>query len=72
MTTALSYLSKLNITDTLKVILSTGIISFGGLSIHLQVINILDEKINYKNYLIGRIYQVIISMLITLIILKII
>lgn len=71
-TSALSFLSKLNISDTLKVILSTGIISFSGLSIHMQIISILDDKIPYKNYLIGRIYSMMLSSLISFILLKII
>ena len=60
MTMGLASLSKLNINDIYKVIYSSMIISFGGLSIHMQVISILDT-ISYKNYLKGRIYQTCIS-----------
>lgn len=65
MTMGLNSLSLLNIKDIYKVIISTMILSFGGLSIHMQVISILDNKINYHNYFIGRIYQVIISIIIS-------
>lgn len=61
MTMALSYLSKMPINDIYKVVLSSVIVSFGGLSIHMQVISILDEKIKYKNYFIGRVYQMLLS-----------
>ena len=67
MTMGLEHLSKLNISNIFKVILSSSIISFGGLSIHMQVISILDERIRYRNYFIGRIYQVLISLIISLI-----
>ena len=60
MTMALSYLANLNISDVLKVVLSSMIISFSGLSIHLQVISSL-ENIKYKNYLLGRIISSILS-----------
>ena len=61
MTTSIAKLSLFNINDIFKVVFATMIISFGGLSIHLQVISSLDDKIRYKNYFIGRIYQTIIS-----------
>jgi len=61
MTSGIASLTSLNTSNTIKVVLSSMIISFGGLSIHLQVYSSLDEKIKYKNYLIGRIYQTIIS-----------
>lgn len=67
MTMGLEHLSKMNISNIFKVILSSSIISFGGLSIHMQVISILDERIRYRNYFIGRIYQVLISLIISLI-----
>lgn len=62
MTMGIRSLSLLNILDIYKVMLSSVILSFGGLSIHLQVISILDDKIRYRNYFIGRIYQAIISL----------
>ena len=68
MTMALYNLAKLSISDPLKVALATAIISFGGLSIHLQVISILEDKIKYRNYFKGRIYQMIISFFIAFLI----
>lgn len=68
MTMGLSEIAKLNISSPLKVALSTGIISFGGLSIHLQVISSLDENIKYRNYFIGRIIHCLLSTLIAIII----
>lgn len=64
MTMGLSSLAKLSIDGIYKVIFSVMFISFGGLSIHLQIVSVLDEDISYRNYFIGRIYQVIISSLI--------
>jgi len=61
MTMATSFVSSLSINDTIKVIFTTSIIAFGGLSIHLQVISILDNKIRYRNYFIGRIIHAVIS-----------
>ena len=71
-TMSISSLSKLNINNILKVVITTMIISFGGLSIHLQVYSILDEKIKYKNYFIGRIYQVFTSGIISFLLIKLI
>jgi len=69
MTMGLSSLSSLNINDIYKVIFSTIIISFGGLSVHLQVISTLEgTNIKYINYLKGRLYQSIISGIISFII----
>ena len=72
MTMSISFLSKLNISDIYKVVISTMIISFGGLSIHLQVFSSLDEKIKYKNYFIGRIFQMIMSGIIAMIVMTVI
>lgn len=72
MTMGLSSLAKLSINDIYKVIFSVMFISFGGLSIHLQVVSVLDDDIGYKNYFIGRIYQVIISSFIALLIMMLI
>lgn len=60
MTMSLSYLSSLNINNTLKVIISSMIISFSGLSIHMQIVSSLDD-IKYRYYLKGRILSMIIS-----------
>ena len=62
-TQGLNYLSNININYIYKIILTTIYISFGGLSIHIQIKSIIDEDINYNNFLIGRIYQIIISLI---------
>lgn len=72
MTMSIAALSTLNINNIIKVIISTMIISFGGLSIHLQVYTALDDTIRYRNYFKGRIYQMLISGLLSLILIKII
>lgn len=62
MTMGLKSLSILNISDIYKVVISTMFISFGGLSVHLQVISqIIDTDIKYINFFISRIYHAIIS-----------
>ena len=62
MTMGLKELVLLNIKDVYKVVIATMFISFGGLSVHLQVISqIVDTDINYYNFLIARIYHAIIS-----------
>ena len=61
-TMGLKSLSILNINDIYKVVISSMFLSFGGLSIHLQVISqIVDIDIKYFNFLISRIYHSIIS-----------
>ena len=46
--------------------MSSCILSFGGLSVHMQVINELnDTNISYKNFFIGRIFQTILSLIIS-------
>ena len=62
MTQGLKYVSILNIPLKMKSILSTMIISFGGLSVHMQVISILsDTKIRYLPFLTARILHAFIS-----------
>lgn len=54
-----------NFSNYLKGMWILGFISFGGLSIHMQVISfIAEEKLRYFPYLVSRILQVIISCLI--------
>ena len=65
-TMGLKSLSMINISDIYKVVISSMFLSFGGLSIHLQVISqIVDIDIKYFNFLIARIYHSIISGLIS-------
>lgn len=66
MTMGLSLLSYLDISNFIKLIIATFIISFGGISIHLQIISILED-ISYFKYLKGRILGSIISCLISVI-----
>lgn len=62
MTQGLKHVSLLKITNTYKAILICAIISFGGLSVHTQILSIIsDTKIKYKTFLISRILHAIIS-----------
>lgn len=66
LTSGLKELSKYNLSDKLLLIISSCILSFGGLSVHMQVINeLVDTDISYNNYFIGRILQVVISFIIS-------
>ena len=61
-TQALNILNNVNIITIIKEITAISIISFGGLSIHTQVLSIIkNTKINYKNFFLGRILHVLIS-----------
>ena len=61
-TQSLNILPNLNILSMIKEIIALSIISFGGLSIHTQILNIIsDTKVKYHNFLIGRILHVLIS-----------
>lgn len=56
MTQGLKYVSMLNIPLKVKSVLTVMILSFGGLSVHMQVISILsDTKIKYLPFLTARI-----------------
>lgn len=70
-TQGLNSLSKLSINTNFKVILMTFIISFGGVSSHIQVMSILSEKkIRYIPYLISRLFCAIISVTIVILLLN--
>lgn len=61
----LNTLITINISQKAKEILSIAMISFGGLSIHLQIKGILsDTNISYQKFLKARIIQTVISVLI--------
>ena len=65
MTSGLKYLSLSNIDYNIKVLLSMFLISFGGLSVHFQIMSILHKKkVKYLPFLISRIIHGIISVLI--------
>lgn len=61
-TMGLENLSLLNISDIYKTVLSTMFISFGGLSVHMQVLSFLiDTDISYKPFFITRIFHSMIA-----------
>ena len=61
-TIGLKELSLYNLNDKHIIMLSSFIISFGGISIHTQVkAQLLGTNISIKPYLIGRLYQALIS-----------
>ena len=69
MTQGIKNISILNISILVKSILITIFISFGGLSIHMQVLSIISEtKIKYKQFLLARIIHAILASLLVLII----
>lgn len=71
-TIGIESLGKLNIPLIYKTVITSCFLAFGGLSVHIQVLSqIIDTDIKYKYFLIGRIYQTIISGLITILIYKI-
>lgn len=62
MTMGLKSLSLLNISNIYKVVISSMFISFGGLSVHMQVLSFLiDTKISYKPFFIARFFHAIIA-----------
>ena len=64
MTQGLKYVSILDIPLKIKGTLSVLIISFGGVSVHMQVISILsDTKIKYFPFLVARIIHALVSTL---------
>lgn len=68
LTQGLNNLSLLNTCVKTKEIIAITIISFGGLSIHSQIQNIIsDTNIKYKYFFIGRIFQTLISIILLII-----
>ena len=62
MTNGIRYIGNLNLSILNKTILFTMILSFGGISVHFQVLSILENtKIKYQLYLISRIIHSLIS-----------
>lgn len=69
MSQGLKYVSMLEISLRLKTTLSVMIISFGGLSVHLQVMSILSNtKVKYLPFLLSRIIHTLIAGLIAFLI----
>lgn len=65
MTGGVIFAANLNVPIIFRMILMTAIISFGGLSVHMQVLSIIsDTKIKYNDFLYARILHVIISSII--------
>lgn len=63
LTSGLRELGSYNLASKYLLIISSCILSFGGLSVHMQVINeLVDTDIRYKNFFIGRILHVVISL----------
>lgn len=61
-TMGLKDLASLNIPDIYKVIISSMFISFGGLSVHMQVLSFLiDTDISYRPFFIARIFHSILA-----------
>lgn len=72
-TCGLKYLSSSSLKVFYKIIISTFFLSFGGISIHTQVLSIIDnKKIRYIPYLEARIIQGLLSVSIVIILLIII
>ena len=69
-TNGLNLLSKLNISKIKMSTIATFFLSFGGISVHMQIMSILEKyRINYFIYLVARIIHASISSLITFLIL---
>lgn len=69
MTIGIDSLASLNISLIYKLTITSMFLAFGGLSVHMQVINeIIETDIKYSYYFVGRIMQMFISFLITFII----
>lgn len=61
-TMGLKSLSLLPISEVFQVVLTSMVISFGGLSVHMQIISpISDTDISYSNFFISRIYHAMIA-----------
>lgn len=62
MTQGLKHVSLLNVSLKLKSVFTAMILSFGGLSVHTQVLSIIsDTKIKYLPFLIARIFHALIA-----------
>ncbi|MEG2322246.1 MAG: nucleoside recognition domain-containing protein [Bacilli bacterium] len=68
MTQGLKHVSLLSVSINIKAILITMILSFGGLSVHTQIISIIsDTDIKYRPFLLARIIHAIIASLLVFI-----
>lgn len=72
MTQGLKHISLLNVSLNIKTIIMAMIISFGGLSVHTQVLSFIsDTKIKYTPFLLARIIHAVLAALLAFILLKI-
>ena len=70
-TMGLKSISELNIPNIYKVIISSMTLSFGGLSIHMQVLSFIEEdNLSYKTFLISRFYHALLSGIIAFLLYK--
>ena len=61
-TTGIEALSKLSISNSFKLVITSCFLAFGGISVHVQVMSqIAGTKIKYIYFFIGRMYQMIIA-----------
>ncbi len=68
-TIGIEALSELRISNSMKMVIASMILAFGGISVHVQVLSqITETKIKYSYYFIGRMYQMIIAGILTYII----
>ena len=68
-TIGIDALSKLNMFLISKAVIASMILAFGGISVHVQVLSqITNTKIKYIYFFIGRMYQSIISGILTYVI----
>ncbi len=69
LTQGVKYVSLLDVNIYFKGLLITAFLSFGGISIHMQVMGILENiKIKYSRYLLSRVLHVFISSILYIII----
>ena len=69
LTIGIEALSKCELSNIYKLVITSCFLAFGGLSVHMQVVSqIVGTKIKYIYFFLGRIYQMIISGIITYII----
>ena len=65
-TIGIEALSRLNLAIRYKIMIASVFLSFGGLSVHMQVMSqITGTDIKYSYFFLGRIWQVIISLIIS-------
>ena len=68
-TIGIEALGKMAIPMIYKAVIASSFLAFGGFSVHMQVMSqIANTKIKYKYFFIGRLYQMILSGVITYII----